>query len=270
MVSESINLTADQAMRSNVIEVIAGSTGELEKDLRTHTILKSSNSYVAGRTLKATFVTMTVFEKMVMKIADPNLAYIFMMFGIYGIIAEFSAPGISFPGIFGAICLILGLLGMSVLSVNTSGLLLILLAVILYIVEVKVQTHGMSALGGTVAFILGSIMLMRTITFGGATLSIITVITMTVLTLLFFGLIAAFAIRALRKKVVTGSSGMTGRTGIALEDLTPRGTVMISGEIWKARAVAGSEPIRKDDEIIVESMDGLVLKVKKINAGGVS
>jgi membrane-bound serine protease (ClpP class) len=128
----------------------------------------------------------------------------------------------------------------------------------------------MSALGGTIAFILGSIMLMRTVSFGGATLSIITIITMTVLTVLFFGLITVFAVKALQKKVVTGSSGMTGRTGTALEDLSPRGTVMISGEIWKAKASPAGEPIRKDDEIIVESIDGLIVIVKKSNAGGAS
>ena len=262
MVLKSVNLTAADAVKFRIVDFEADGLDDLLKKLQGRHVLKNKQEFMFSAGPSREFADMTFLEKFLMIISDPNLAYIFLILGIYGLIAEFSTPGIGFGGIFGGISLILAFLSLSVISVNLTGLLLMMLALLLFIIEVKLQPHGLAAIGGVISFTLGSVMLIRNLTFGGATLSPVLIISMTVLTAVFFIVIIAYAVRSQRRKVETGSEGMKGQRGVVDEACAPEGSVLINGEIWKAVSLTG-ESLPKNEKITVDAIDGLVLKVRK-------
>ena len=263
MVQKSINLTTADAVRSRVVDMEAEGIDDLLKKIAGKRIMKNKAEFRFSGSAAREYSTMTPLEKFLMLISDPNLAYIFLILGIYGIIAEFSTPGIGFGGIFGGISLILAFLSLSVLSVNLTGLLLMLLALLLFVLEVKLQAHGLAAIGGVISFGLGSVMLLRNLTFGGSTLSPVLIIVMTAVTAAFFVLIVFYAVKSQGRKVTTGSEGMKGKHGIVDEPCdASAGAVLVNGEIWKASSLTG-EPLAKGERVVVEEIDELVLKVRK-------
>jgi membrane-bound serine protease (ClpP class) len=167
------------------------------------------------------------------KISDPNIAYILMILGIYGLFFELSNPGAILPGVVGGIFLILAFFALQVLSVNASGILLILLALLFFIVEVKVNSHGLLAIGGIVAMFFGSLMLFES---PAMRVSISIIATAVACTALFFLFALGMAARAHRKKVTTGIQGLVGETGVVIEPVRPEGKISVHGEIWKAVA----------------------------------
>ncbi len=209
--------------------------------------------------MKVVPIEMTWREKFLKILTDPNVAYFLLLIGLYGIIFELASPGFGISGILGFISLILALFALQILSANIAGLLLILLAFIFFFVEVKMQTGGLFGIAGALSFIIGSIMLFsRTPDY--FSFSLWSVIWATLITLLFFFVIVAFAVKAMRRKPTTGIEGMIGAEGEVIEDfVSGKGRVMVHGEIWWAES---EYPLKKGESVIVESVKGLKLKVK--------
>jgi len=263
MVTESISITEREAIKQNIADFIAPNINEIKKNIKHYKITKNNSKfYINIDDASIINIEMNIFEKILFKISHPNVAYIFLLLGIYGILAEFSSPGIGFPGVVGSICLILAFFSLNTLPINFAGLLLIFLSIILFILELKIQSSGILGIGATVSFILGSIMLVRSSS-SFLRISPLIIITASIFTVGFFIFLILFGIRAQANKVRTGVEGIIGEQGYAKTDIKPEGTVFVSGERWQARAFENQQ-INKGDKIEVVDIKNLLLIVKKI------
>jgi membrane-bound serine protease (ClpP class) len=203
---------------------------------------------------------MSLWQKVLDTLIDPNLIVLFMSIGTLGLIVELWNPGLIFPGTVGAISLILGLFGLQVLPISAAGLLLMLLAFGFFAAEAFVPTHGAITLAGAVCFVIGAMLLFEP---AGNTyevsLPIVIAIAAALASLMAF---AAFKIvQARRAPVVTGTSELVGQVGVVRDALSPVGTVFVRGELWKARS--GNGPLARGAPIRVGSIDDdLVLEVE--------
>jgi membrane-bound serine protease (ClpP class) len=192
-------------------------------------------------------------------IADPNVAYILLTLGFYGLLFELQSPGAILPGVAGAIFLILGFVALQTLPVNLAGLLLMLLAMVFFILEVKVQSHGILAAGGAVSFLIGSLILFQPGLGGVFRVSLAVILGATLATVVFFLFVIGKAIGAQRRKVTTGAEGLVGEVGECVTALRPRGQVRVHGEIWQA---VGAEPVERGTAVEVVRVRGLTLEVR--------
>jgi membrane-bound serine protease (ClpP class) len=262
-VRNSVSITGSEALQLNVIDTIAGSTTQLLDWIDGQTF-KVANGTVTLRTGQADVeeLEMGFMLKLLDIISDPNIAYLLLMLGFYGILFELYNPGAILPGIIGGIGLILGLYALNTLPVNYAGLALIAFGIILFLLEIKVTSYGMLTIGGILALLLGSFMLIRDdMTFPMFQLSKTIIITTTIVTALFFGFIIGIGLKAQKAKVVTGREGMIGETGEAVTALTPAGTVLLHGELWNAETLSGV--VEKGERIRVTAMKDFLLFVEK-------
>ncbi|MEW6586021.1 MAG: nodulation protein NfeD [Nitrospirota bacterium] len=261
-VRKSISSTEKEALREDVIDMIAADLDSLlaESDGRKvqtifgERVLQTKNAVIVRE-------EMGLRQRILNRISDPNIAYILMLLGFYGLFFELTNPGSLFPGVLGGICLILAFYSFQTLPVNYAGLLLIILAIILFILEVKIVSHGILTIGGITAMIIGSLMLFES---PGPfmKLSLSVVLPAVIITTLFFTLTISLAFKAFRRKPVTGSEGLVGVEGIADTDITQKsGMVLLHGERW---AASSDEAIGKGDRVVVEKVSGLKLKVRKL------
>jgi membrane-bound serine protease (ClpP class) len=184
------------------------------------------------------------------------------MLGFYGILFELYSPGTLLPGIIGGIGLILGLYALNTLPVNYAGLALIIFAIILFLLEIKITSYGMLSIGGIIALLLGSFMLIRDdVTFPLLQISKSIIITTTVVSALFFGFLIFLGLRAQKAKPVTGLEGLIGETGEAVTALSPSGTVLMHGELWNAEIIGGS--VKKGEKVRVTGIRDFLLFVEK-------
>ena len=265
-VRKSISITETEALRENVIDTIAANLNELLTMIHGTTVETSRGTTIL-QTREASIVTIEKsFQQKILEIlSDPNIAYILLMLGIYGLLFELYNPGAILPGIVGFICLVLAFYSMHTLPINYAGLALILFAIVLFILEIKVVSHGLLTIGGVVALALGSIMLIQKESFlEFAVISWEIIVTTIVLTVLFFAFAIGMGIKAQRKKPTTGMQGIIGETGEAMSDLRPEGSVKIHGEIWNAVSLDGV--IKRGTKITVAEADKLVLKVHKVHS----
>jgi membrane-bound serine protease (ClpP class) len=261
-VRKSISITETEALKDSVIDLVAPNVQAL---------LDSINGIIVSvgeqeRTLKTAGATITEMEmdwkhKLLDLLSDPNIAYIFFLLGVYGLLFELYNPGSVLPGVVGAISLILAFYSLHTLPVNYAGLALIIVGIILFVLEVKITSYGLLTVGGAVSLLLGSIMLINSdsaLEFVSISWSVI--IPSVIVTVLFFTFAIGMGIRAQRRKPVTGVEGLVGEQGIAIQDLAPTGQVRIHGEIWKA-STSGA-PIPAGSAIEVVQAEGLSLTVK--------
>ena len=184
------------------------------------------------------------------------------MIGIYGLFFELYSPGAIFPGVIGGISLILAFYSMNTLPVNYAGLALIILSIILFILEIKIVSHGVLTIGGVISLFLGSIMLINTNSVWEAVhIDMGLIIFIVLLTAAFFLFVITLGIKAQRRKVTTGIEGLINEVGVAVSKLDPYGKISIHGEYWNAQSVAGT--IKKGEKVIVTDVSNLELKVKK-------
>ena len=260
-VRKSVSATETEALKEKIIDIVS-------KDLNTLLSIidgKKVKTVMGERILKTAHVNvvreeMSLRHKILNVITDPNVAYMLMLLGFYGLFFELTNPGSIFPGVMGGICLILAFYAFQTLPVNYAGLLLIILAIILFILEIKIISHGVLTIGGVIAMLLGSLMLFES---PGPfmKLSLFLILPAVIVTALFFTVVVGLAYRAYKRKPVTGSEGLIGMEGIANTDITKdSGVVSLHGEIWSAYS---DETISKDEKIIVESLSGLKVKVRK-------
>ncbi len=256
-IRESVSITAEEAVQKKVVDLTAENIDQLLNLVNGRVVTLKQGKVTLNTTgLKKVFYTPGVRDKILRIISDPNIAYILMMIGLAGMYFELSHPGAIFPGVIGAISLILAFYSFQTLPVNYAGLLLIALAIILFIAEIKVASYGMLSLGGLIALTLGSLML-----FQGVAVSLRLMAPTIALVGGFFVVVSSLAFRAYRAKPQSGVDGMVGLKGLVRQTIDPEGLVFIHGEIWRA---VSEEKLEPGDRVEVQSVDGLTLKVKKI------
>lgn len=263
-VREAASLSAESALEQSVIEVIAADTAELLQKIDGRVV----NVLGQDQTLDTKGLELEILEpdwrnELLAVITNPNIAYLLMLLGVYGLFFELANPGYVLPGVMGAICLLLALYAFQVLPVNYAGLGLILVGIAFMIAELFMSSFGALGIGGIIAFVIGSIILFDR-EGGGMAISLPLIIAVSVLTAGFF-LIALRAIfSAHRKPVVSGAEELVGAIGEALEDFEGKGSVHIHGETWQALSKA---PLRRGEKVRVASRDGLVLNVELVREG---
>lgn len=265
MVRESRSLSAEAAVQAKVVDLVAASRPELLTRLEGRIIQRGGRS-IALHTAGARVVDykMGPRDELLNAIGNPDVAYVLMLLGILGLFFELSTPGAILPGVIGAISLILAFFAFQTLPVNYAGALLVLLAVLLFVAEIKIVSHGVLAIGGTVAMVLGSVLMFPSPEPYLRLSPSVIAVTVTA-TALFFLVVVAKAIQARRAKPVTGVEGLLGSRGIADTEIAPTGKVLLHGAYWNA---TGTEPIGKGEEIEVTAVEGLRLTVRRPRSSG--
>jgi len=261
-VRASVSATEREAVKLKVVDLIADSVPDLLAKIDGRTVKTSKGSVtLATRDAPVKVIEVRFRDRFLALISDPNIAYLLMMAGMLGIFFELSNPGAILPGVIGGICLILAFYAFQSLPVNWAGLLLLLFGVVLLIAEVKVVSHGVLAVGGVVAMLIGSLMLYDSPETTGVRLSWYVVVPTvgTTAALVFFAV--SMGIRALYRPSVTGEAAMVGRLGVTRSALAPEGQVMIDGELW--RAVSQDGTVAAGEPVQVAAIDGLTLKVTR-------
>jgi membrane-bound serine protease (ClpP class) len=258
-VRESDAIIATDALEMGVIDFIAEDIDELLSKIDGREIsLKSGKKILNTLDINIRNFDMSWREKLFNHLADPNIAYIFMMLGMYGLIYELASPGAILPGIVGGICILLAFFSFQALPVNIIGVLLILFGVLLLILEVKVTSFGALTIGGATSLLLGSMMLIDT-NVPALKVSLGVIIPSVAVTVLFALFAVGMGLRAQVRKIATGSEGLIGETGEAFTDLDRKGKVFISGEYWNAYS---ETKISKGRTIRVVSVKGMLVKVE--------
>jgi membrane-bound serine protease (ClpP class) len=257
-VRKADNLTARQALRMNVIDVIAPTLPALLNRIDGRkTKPKGIVLTTAGARIER--VEMSLWKRVLDTLIDPNLIVILMSLGVLGITIELWSPGLIFPGTVGAISLIVGLFGLQILPVSWAGLLLMLLAAAFFVAEMFVVSHGALALAGAAAFVVGSLML-----FDPAgdhyQVSIEVALLVAATMAMMVGLAVAKIVQVRRAGVVTGPEELIGQVGVVRRALDPEGLVFVHGELWRART--NGETVEPGAQVRVEGLDdGLTLRV---------
>lgn len=261
-VRESASLTANDALQQNVIDLVSPSLEALLARLEGRKIEKHGNTMsLRTRGARVARYPMGLRRRILSALADPNIAYILMMIGVYGIFFELSNPGAVFPGVVGGIALILGFYSLQTLSANYAGFLLIALAIILFILEIKVHSYGALTLGGVISLLLGSLMLFRSSADPYLRISWGVLLSMVGFSVAFFVAVITLAVQSQLRKPVTGSEGLTGEIGEVMRDFTGRGKVFVVGETWDAESAV---PVRKGEKVRVERREGMTLIVSPV------
>jgi membrane-bound serine protease (ClpP class) len=260
-VRKSISATEEEALKEGVIDLVSKDLNSLLSDIdgrKVKTIM--AERVLRTRNVRIIREEMGFRHKILNLISDPNIAYMLMLLGFYGLFFELTSPGSIFPGVLGGISLILAFYAFQTLPVNYAGLLLIILAIILFVLEIKIISHGILTVGGVISMIIGSLMLFES---PGPfmKLSLYVILPAVIITTLFFTLIIGLAVKAHRRKPVTGPEGLIGAKGVANTEITKDGgMVSLHGEHWAAYS---DEPISKGENIIVEAISDLKVKVKR-------
>ena len=256
-IRESVSITAEEAVENKVVDLVATDLDELLRLIDgREVVLKQGKVTLKTKDLSKRYYELGFRDRILKVIADPNIAYILMMIGLAGLYFELSHPGAIFPGVIGAISLILAFYSFQTLPVNYAGLLLIALAIILFIIEVKVASYGLLSIGGVISLTLGSIMLFEDLRVS------LNLMAPTILLIGgFFVIVSSLAFRAYRSKPKGGMEGLMGEIGLVKERIDPEGLIFVHGEYWRARA---NERIEPGEKVEVEASDGLLLKVKRV------
>ncbi len=264
-VRNSVSITEREALEKNVINIVATDEKDLLDQLDGKEVQMNGVTKIL-HTKNATVepLEMGFFQKVLSRLSDPNISYIIMMLGFYGLLFELFSPGAIFPGIVGVICLILAFYSMSSMPVNYAGLALIIFGIILYILEIKVISHGMLAIGGTISVLLGSMILFRTSpTQNFVSLSWSVIFSVTGISALFFLFLITMGVRAQRTKPVLGDNSMIGKIAISATSIDIQGQVKLMGETWNAVSLAGN--INANEKVVIKEIKGLTLYVQPVN-----
>ena len=260
----SVAITDEEAIQDSVIDYIANDDRELlvqidgkKMEVNGGTkILQTKNASIQSS-------DMGFFQKILDKISDPNISYILMMLGFFGLIFELFNPGAIFPGIAGVIFLVLAFYSMSSMPVNYAGLSLIIFGVLLFLLEIKIISHGILTIGGIISLLLGSMFLFRrSPTENIVAVSWGVIISTTIVTSLFFLFVVGMGLKAQALKPVSGLDSMIGTKGESMNLIDPSGMVKINGEMWKAISLSGK--INAGESVIVKEIRDLTLYVEQV------
>lgn len=265
MIDEAKAVTADEALEVNLIDFIADDTEDLLQALNGFTLQMGNGS----RTLNTENIyeqplNMSFIEGLLLLLTDPNIAFLLLAIGVQAILIEISTPGGWVAGFIGAVCLTLATYGMGVLPINWFGGIFLIIAFVLFILDIKAATHGALTTAGVASFIIGALVLFNspgTPEFQRVSVPLV-VGTGIFIGLLFFAVLV-FALRALRNAIQTGSESLVGKTGTARTSIKEAGQVQVVSELWSAQKSKDSASISKGDAIEVVDIHGLTLIVKK-------
>lgn len=260
-VTKSVSITEEEAVKLNVVDFISPDIQDLLAKIDGKVIKLEGGMTRTLHTKGAQprSVQMSWRYRLLDIISNPTIAYILLMLGIYGVFFELSNPGAILPGVVGGIFLILAFYSLQMLPVNFAGLALILFAVILFIAEIKVMSHGLLAIGGVISLFLGSLMLIESPA-DYMKISLSVIIPAVLVSAGFFIFAVTMAIRARLKKPTTGTEGLVGEVGISVTPLSPEGKISIHGEFWNA---VSEQPLEKGEKVKVIGLVNLRLKVIK-------
>jgi membrane-bound serine protease (ClpP class) len=273
-VRRSASLTEKEAVEGHVADLLAPDLRALLSAVDGRSV-RTANGPVVLSTSGAEVrrFRMSFIDRLLGFLVNPNVAYIFMVIGIFGIIFELSAPGAVAPGVAGATALLLAFIGFGNLPTNVGGVVFILLAIVLFIVDIKTPTHGFLTAGGVVAFVLGSLLLFPPWRpaappvlpggpeFAAPHISVVAIVAMTVLIVAFFVFVLGKGIGAMGRRVSFGVESLEGGSAIALSDLAPEGLVRMAGEEWSARAEQGT--VKSGERVQIVGREGLWLIVRR-------
>ncbi len=261
MVKRSLSLSAEEAKDKGLADYIAPSEDSLLVLIDGKTVdIDGKKTTLHLKNTRTQEIPMSFREKLLVILTSPNVAYILMMIGIYGLLFELSHPGAIFPGVVGAISLTLAFYSFQTIPVNYAGIILIILGILFLILDIKIPSHGLLSLSGIVSIGLGSFLMFK----GNAPffrVSLWSILSVLIFTLIFFLWIIAKAVESFRRKPVSGKEGLIGLVGVAREDIDEKGgLVLVHGELWQARS---KTPINKGDKIRVTAVEGFILFVEK-------
>ena len=262
-VREAASLPAGDALKQNVIDIVATGMADLMAQLDGREVLVQGQK----QTLKTTGLVLKEINpdwrsNLLSVITNPNVAYILMLVGIYGLIFEFSNPGAIVPGTVGAICLLLAMYSFQLLPINYAGMALILLGIALMVGEAYQPSFGILGIGGLVAFVMGSIILMDTDAPGfGIDLSVI--LSFAVSSMILFVFVVGMVIKARRRPVVSGVEELLGSEAVVMDDFEQNGRVNVHSEIWNALC---DRPLQKGQQVKVIGVKGLMLHVEPLSS----
>ncbi len=258
-VEKAVSNSYIEAHKAGVIDIIAEDMNDLVAKLDGRKIDLNGAPFVfRTKGIKEAKYEMTWKQRLVNRFADPQMIFFLFIIAVAGILMELKNPGMILPGTVGGISLVLFLLGIRIIPINALGLVLVVLAFVLFILELKFQSFGLLTAGGIMSFFIGATILFDSpLPGGGIPVTSIIAMILVVLAFVFFVVRAVFSVH--RSKVTTGSEGMIGETGTALNDFNPAGRVSVHGEIWNAES---DSVIRKGNPVVVEAINGMVLKVK--------
>lgn len=260
-VRESESITATEAVDSNVVDFVAENIAALLDSLDGRTT-ELPRGEVTMETASASVkrIEMDWREKILTVLTNPNIAYILMSIGWLGILMELYNPGSIFPGVVGVICLILGFYALQTLPINYAGLALMGMALILFIMEIKIVSHGLLTIGGVISLLIGSMMLIDSPD-PAVRISFSVILAVVGTTAAFFIFAITLAIKARRARPTTGAEGLVGQIAIAKEAFETTGMVYVAGEYWKAETTA---PVQPGSKLEVTGKQGMVLTVKPV------
>lgn len=255
-VRESVSVTENEALEKNIIDLVASDMDDLIRQIDGREI--EGKEKLQLKYAKREILQETLRTKILKTISNPNIAYILMMIGLAGLYFELSHPGAIFPGVIGGIALILAFFSFQALPVNYAGILLIVLAIVFFIMEMKITSYGLLSIAGVVSLLLGSLMLFE----GKGTQSQLSwqvlIPTMAIVSI-FFIVVAGLAFRAQIATPKTGDKGIIGEIGIVKNKIALEGKVFVHGELWHAKA---KEPIAEGAKVRVVKIENLILEVE--------
>jgi membrane-bound serine protease (ClpP class) len=263
-VRNSVSVTDTEALELNIIDLIVPDIAALLDTINGMEVQTSSGMKV----LETSNVTVERFEmsfqiELLDILSNPNIAYILMMLGIYGLFFELYNPGSIFPGVVGAICLVLGFYSLNTLPLNYAGVALILIGVVLFLMEIKIVSHGLLSIGGIISVFLGSVMLIDTPEgIEVVDISMNVIIAVTFVSSAFFLFVVTKGLRAMKPEPVTGLEGMVGETGTVINNLSPEGSIKVRGEYWKA--ITEGPHISAGTAVRIKRIDDLVAIVEEL------
>jgi len=282
-VRRSVSLTETQAVTQRVVDLSARDLGDLLSAVDGRTVTTQAGPLVLhSAAAEVRRFNRNIIDWFLGFLVNPDIAYILLVLGIFGVIFEISSPGAIAPGVAGAIALLMAFISFGNLPTNIGGIVFILLSVVLFIVDLKTPTHGFLTAGGVVAFVLGSFLLFppgrapARMPAGATTMppmaavhvSVVTIVVMTVLVVAFFVFVLGKGILAQSRRISFGAEALVGSRGVAVTDIAPEGMVQSSGERWSARSDEG--PIRAGERVEIVGREGLCLLVRRAREGGIS
>lgn len=257
-VREAVSLTAAEAKKNKVIDIVAKDLDDLLNQAEGRVVSMASGKLtVSCGSATPVYITPSWQNNLLAVISDPNIAYLLLLLGMYGLIYELANPGVFFPGVAGGISLLLALYGFQVLPVNYSGIALIVLGIVLMVSEAFVPSFGSLGFGGIIAFAAGSLILFdeeslrvsRALITGTTGVSALVIL-----------MVMGQLLRMRKKKIRTGAEAIIGTTGEVIDDFTGEGRIWLFGESWQAESEV---PLKKGDKVKIIAQNGLVLRIEK-------
>jgi membrane-bound serine protease (ClpP class) len=264
-IDQAKSVTASEAKSAGLIDFIAADIPDLLRQLNGYT-LRTSNGAHTLNTVNANVVEVppSLIEQLLLMLTDPNIVFLLLTIGVQAILIELSSPGGWVAGFVGVVCLALGIYGLGLLPVNYFGLVFLVLAFVLFVLDIKAPTHGALTAAGVASFILGALVLFNSPgvpSFQRVSVPLV-VATGLAIAAVFFTIIR-FALRAQRAPVRSGREGLTGQVGITRTVLNPDGTIQLGSELWTAELVERNDPLPIGSRVEVVAVDGVRLKVRR-------